>query len=58
VSAVLLSHCYRSHATARGSEEPSSSDKTQRNYTYIDGVQALLGRKQTYICGALECLYL
>ncbi|KAM0927504.1 hypothetical protein ACQ4PT_002919 [Festuca glaucescens] len=53
VSAVLLSHCYRSTAAADGSEESSSSAKTRRNYTYMDDVRALLGRKHTYVCGTL-----
>jgi amino acid permease len=60
VSAVLLSHCYRSpSAAAGGSEESSSSSiKTRRNYTYMDAVRALLGRKHTYVCGTLQYLYL
>jgi amino acid permease len=58
VSAVLLSHCYRSPVAAGGSEESSSSGKTRRNYTYMDAVRALLGRKHTYVCGSLQYLYL
>ncbi|CAM0902157.1 unnamed protein product [Alopecurus aequalis] len=59
VSAVLLSHCYRSPAAAgAGSSDESSSGKTRRNYTYMDAVGALLGRKHTYVCGTLQYLYL
>ncbi|VAH52803.1 unnamed protein product [Triticum turgidum subsp. durum] len=61
VSAVLLSHCYRSpaQAAAGGSDLPSSEgDKTRRNYTYMGAVRALLGRKHTYVCGSLQYLYL
>jgi amino acid permease len=58
VSATLLSHCYRCPAAAGGPEESSSSGKTRRNYTYMDAVRALLGRKHTYVCGSLQYLYL
>ncbi|KAM3390407.1 hypothetical protein ACQJBY_012167 [Aegilops geniculata] len=62
VSAVLLSHCYRSPAPAApgGSDLPSSEgdNKTRRNYTYMGAVRALLGRKHTYVCGSLQYLYL
>ncbi|KAK1686105.1 hypothetical protein QYE76_046953 [Lolium multiflorum] len=49
VSAVLLSHCYRSPiaAAAGGGEDPSSG-KMRRNYTYMDAVRALLGRKHVH----------
>jgi amino acid permease len=60
VSAVLLSHCYRSPlvAGAGGGEEDPSSGKMRRNYTYMDAVRALLGRKHVYVCGTLQYPYL
>ncbi|KAK1686219.1 hypothetical protein QYE76_047067 [Lolium multiflorum] len=60
VSAVLLSHCYRSPiaATGGGGSEDSSPGKMRRNYTYMDAVRALLGRKHVYVCGTLQYLYL
>ena len=57
VSAVLLSHCYRSPVAA-GAGSDESSGKTRRNYTDMDAVGALLGRKHTYVCGTLQYLYL
>ncbi|CAM0902155.1 unnamed protein product [Alopecurus aequalis] len=62
VSGVLLSHCYRSPAAPAagggGGSDESSPGKTRRNYTYMDAVRALLGRKHTYVCGTLQYLYL
>ncbi|CAM0871278.1 unnamed protein product [Alopecurus aequalis] len=54
VSALLLSHCYRSPVAAGA----GSSGRTRRNYTYMDAVGAILGRKHTYVCGILQYLNL
>ncbi|KAL5713031.1 hypothetical protein ACHQM5_015147 [Ranunculus cassubicifolius] len=46
VSASLLSDCYRSPVSVTGN----------RNYTYMDAVRRILGRKQTWVCGLLQYL--
>ncbi|PUZ49308.1 hypothetical protein GQ55_7G316200 [Panicum hallii var. hallii] len=48
ISALLLSHCYRS----------PDLEKRQRNYTYMDAVRTHLGEKRTWLCGFLQYLNL
>lgn len=59
VSALLMSHCYRSPAPGPGPDSPPDSEKTRRrNYTYMDAVRSHLGPKHTYLCGFLQYVYL
>lgn len=60
VSALLLSHCYRSPAGAGADDEEDHKEAAQRNYTYMDAVGAHLGNKKqyTWVCGFLQYLNL
>ncbi|CAD6261911.1 unnamed protein product [Miscanthus lutarioriparius] len=53
LSALLLSHCYRSPVS-----DGDDPQKRQRNYTYMDAVRTHLGEKRTWLCGLFQYLNL